>query len=142
MNKTLAQKTILETQNGPHPRSIAEGARERLLAQIPLNERRLDLAGISTAVLEGGDGPPIVFLHGPGEYAAKWIRVIPDLVKTHHVVAPDLPGHGSSVVPGSVLRQRDGVAWQAARAYLLGAAGARGANPRRRHSGQFRQPPW
>ena len=26
--------------------------------------------GISTAVLEGGDGPPVVLLHGPGEFAA------------------------------------------------------------------------
>ena len=28
------------------------------------------LAGVSTAVLEGGDGPPLVLLHGPGEFAA------------------------------------------------------------------------
>ena len=71
-------------------------ARERLLAGIPVTERRLTLAGISTAVLEGGDGPPIVLLHGPGEFAAKWMRVIPDLVKSHRVVAPDLPGHGAT----------------------------------------------
>jgi pimeloyl-ACP methyl ester carboxylesterase len=57
------------------------------------------LAGVSTAVLEGGDGPPIVLLHGPGEFAALWARVIPDLVKTHRVVAPDLPGHGASEMP-------------------------------------------
>ena len=39
-------------------------ARARLLAGIPVTERRLDLAGVSTAVLETGDGPPIVLLHG------------------------------------------------------------------------------
>ena len=61
---------------------------------MPVTERRLQLAGVSTAVLEGGDGPPVVLLHGPGEYAAHWMRVIPDLVTTHRVVAPDLPGHG------------------------------------------------
>jgi pimeloyl-ACP methyl ester carboxylesterase len=66
---------------------------------MPLTERRLELAGISTAVLEGGDGPPIVLLHGPGEYAAKWLRVVPDLVTTHRVIAPDMPGHGTSEVP-------------------------------------------
>lgn len=70
--------------------------RERLLSGIPVTERRLRLAGVSTAVLEGGDGLPIVLLHGPGEYAAKWSWVIPDLVTTHRVVAPDLPGHGAS----------------------------------------------
>jgi pimeloyl-ACP methyl ester carboxylesterase len=56
--------------------------RERLLATIPLTERRLQLAGVSTAVLEGGAGPPVVLLHGPGEFASKWMRVIPDLVMT------------------------------------------------------------
>ena len=47
-------------------------------------------------VLEGGDGPPVVLLHGPGANAAHWLRVLPDLVRRHRVVAPDLPGHGAS----------------------------------------------
>ena len=79
-------------------RSEGDVARERLLAGIPVMERRLELAGVSTAVLEGGEGPPVVLLHGPGEFAAKWLRVIPDLVTTHRVIAPDLPGHGTSEV--------------------------------------------
>lgn len=70
--------------------------REQLLAGMPVTESRLQLAGVSTAVLEGGEGPPVVLLHGPGEFALTWLRVIPDLVKTHRVVAPDLPGHGAS----------------------------------------------
>lgn len=40
--------------------------RTRLLAGVPVSERRIDVAGIDTAVLEGGDGPPVVLLHGPG----------------------------------------------------------------------------
>jgi pimeloyl-ACP methyl ester carboxylesterase len=48
--------------------------------------------------LEGGDGPPVVLLHGPGEYGAIWFRVIPHLVTTHRVIAPDLPSHGASEV--------------------------------------------
>ena len=47
-----------------------ERARERLLAGLPVTERRLRLAGVSTAVLEGGDGPPVVLLHGPGTASA------------------------------------------------------------------------
>jgi pimeloyl-ACP methyl ester carboxylesterase len=77
-------------------------ARQRLLATTSLTERRLDLAGVSTAVLEGGDGPPVILLHGPGEFAAKWMLVSPRLVATHRVIAPDLPGHGASVVDGPV----------------------------------------
>jgi pimeloyl-ACP methyl ester carboxylesterase len=85
------------------PRPIADDPRERLLAAMPVAERRLQLTGISTAVLEGGDGPPVVLLHGPGAMAAEWMRVIPDLVATHRVVAPDLPGHGASEVTGGRL---------------------------------------
>lgn len=70
--------------------------RERLLEGVPVTERKLELAGASAAVLEGGRGEPIVLLHGPGEYGAKWLRVVPALVRTHRVVAPDLPGHGES----------------------------------------------
>jgi pimeloyl-ACP methyl ester carboxylesterase len=81
-------------------RSTGEAARERLLTGMPVTERRLELAGVSTAVLEGGDGPPVVLLHGAGEFAACWIRVVPDLVRTRRVVVPDLPGHGASAVAG------------------------------------------
>ena len=77
-------------------RTVGEDARERLLAGLPVTERRLQLAGVSTAVLEGGDGPPIVLLQG--EFAAVWMRVIPELVTTHRVIAPDLPGLGASEV--------------------------------------------
>ena len=93
----VLKQNALEEANGSHP---IENAREELLSTIPLTERTLDLAGVQTAVLEGGDGPPVVLLHGPGEYAAKWVRVLPELAKSHRVVAPDMPGHGNSVVPG------------------------------------------
>jgi pimeloyl-ACP methyl ester carboxylesterase len=74
------------------------GSRHRalLLSGLPVTERRLQVAGVSTAVLEGGAGPPILLLHGPGDFAGMWMRVIPSLVTTHRVVAPDLPAHGTS----------------------------------------------
>ena len=40
--------------------------REQLLEGLPVAERRLTIAGADTAVLEGGDGPPLVLLHGRG----------------------------------------------------------------------------
>lgn len=97
-------------QRGTRPPS-AQGTRERLLAELPVTERRLKLNGLSTAVLEGGDGPPVVLLHGPGEYAAKWLRVIPDLVTTHRVIVPDLPGHGTSEVIDRPLDVERILAW-------------------------------
>ena len=80
-----------------------EGLRERLLAGVPVSEQRLTLAGQQTAVLEGGDGPPVVLLHGGGEFAASWMRVIPELVRAYRVIAPDLPGHGASELAGEPL---------------------------------------
>jgi len=92
-------------------RNARAEVRNRLLAGIPLDDHHRELAGVSTAVLEGGDGPPVVLLHGPGEYAALWGRVIPDLVTTHRVVAPDLPGHGASEMPDGPLDAEQVFAW-------------------------------
>jgi pimeloyl-ACP methyl ester carboxylesterase len=80
-------------------RADGDDARRRVLAGAPVTERRLDLAGVSTAVLEGGDGPPVVLLHGQGGWSGMWLPVITDLVTTHRVIAADLPGLGASVVP-------------------------------------------
>jgi len=91
--------------------SVADEVRERLLAQMPVAERRRRLAGVDTAVLEGGAGAPVVLLHGPGEFAATWLRVIPDLVASHRVIAPDLPGHGASEVMEGKLDAARAVAW-------------------------------
>lgn len=73
-----------------------QAARERALAGVPVTDRRMDVAGIPSAVLEGGEGAPVVLLHGPGESALHWIRVVPSLAARHHVIAPDLPGHGGT----------------------------------------------
>jgi pimeloyl-ACP methyl ester carboxylesterase len=85
--------------------------RKHLLAGVPVTERRLDIAGIPTAVLEGGDGPPVVLLHGPGESAVNWRWTIPDIVTTHRVIAPDLPAHGSSGTGEAPLDAEVAVAW-------------------------------
>ena len=107
-----------QQQLRPQPARVAgngatapPSARERLLSGIPVVERRLGLAGISTAVLEGGSGPPLVLLHGPGEFGAKWLRVIPGLVGEHRVVAPDLPAHGASEAGNRPLDAARVLAW-------------------------------
>ncbi len=99
------------TQRRRSAQTEPELARHQLLAGIPVTERRLDLAGISTSVLEGGEGTPIVLLHGPGGCAAHWMRVIPDLTTTHRVVAPDLPGQGASSVDDGALDAERVTSW-------------------------------
>jgi pimeloyl-ACP methyl ester carboxylesterase len=71
--------------------------RARLLAGLPVTERRLELAGASTVLLEGGDGPPLVLLHGGIECGgAYWAPVVSDLAESHSLVVPDVPGLGES----------------------------------------------
>ncbi|GLZ32889.1 hypothetical protein Lesp02_50770 [Lentzea sp. NBRC 105346] len=69
-----------------------------LVAGLPVTERKLDVDGLSTAIIEGGAGRPVVLLQP--EFRAVWMRVVPDLVTTHRVIAADLPGLGASVSDG------------------------------------------
>jgi pimeloyl-ACP methyl ester carboxylesterase len=108
---TVASAAKAKFDVAEHRRFIGSDARKQLLAGLPVTERRVQLAGVSTAVLEGGDGPPVVLLHEQGEFAARWLRVIPELVKTHRVIAPDLPGHGASEVAAGTLNPASVSAW-------------------------------
>jgi pimeloyl-ACP methyl ester carboxylesterase len=85
--------------------------RAQLLSGLPVTEQRVAIAGISTAVLEGGEGRPVVLLHEPGSFAAHWLRVLPALARSCHVIAPDLPGHGASEVGDGDLDARRVLAW-------------------------------
>jgi len=89
MNATVETKnrTEITTKNN---------LRAQILNGLPVSDRRVGLAGISTAVLEGGGGPPIILLHGAGEMAVAWMRTFPELVQTNRIIVPDLPGHGES----------------------------------------------
>jgi pimeloyl-ACP methyl ester carboxylesterase len=68
-----------------------------MLAGLPITERRLDIGGAETTVLEAGDGPPLLLLHGGIECGgAYWAPVITRLVERHRLVVPDVPGLGES----------------------------------------------
>ncbi len=86
-------------------------ARTRMLGDAPVRERRIVAGGTDTAVLEGGAGRPMVLLHGPGEFAGVWLPVLDQLTASHHVVVPDLPGHGSSELPATALTVDLVTAW-------------------------------
>ena len=44
----------------------------------------------------GGEGPPLVLLHGWPQTWYEWVEVMPDLAEEHTVIAVDLPGLGDS----------------------------------------------
>lgn len=59
-------------------------------------ERRAPLKGARLRWFVGGEGPPLVLVHGLGGAASNWIELAPALAREHRVVAVDLPGHGGS----------------------------------------------
>jgi 2-hydroxymuconate-semialdehyde hydrolase len=71
--------------------------RQRVLSGLPIRERHMPLAGSSTALLEGGDGPTLILLHGGIECGgAYWSPVIASLTRSYRLVVPDVPGVGDS----------------------------------------------
>lgn len=53
-------------------------------------------------VRAGGDGPPLVLLHGFPQTHMMWAGVAPELAEHRRVFCFDLPGYGSSDPPASV----------------------------------------
>jgi pimeloyl-ACP methyl ester carboxylesterase len=64
-----------------------------------LPHRLVDVGGVHTYVAEAGEGPPILLIHGYGDTADGWRRVVPGLLKDHRVVAIDMPPFGRSSAP-------------------------------------------
>ncbi|MEU8973307.1 alpha/beta hydrolase [Streptomyces monashensis] len=60
-------------------------------------ERYVTREGVDLAVHDhGGDGPPLLLLHGAGRTLADWAAVAPLLTPRHRVIAMDLRAHGRS----------------------------------------------
>ena len=60
----------------------------------------VDVMGPLHLVDHGGDGPPMLLIHGLGGSVENWLRVGVALARDHHVYAVDLPGFGRSPPAG------------------------------------------
>lgn len=56
----------------------------------------IDAGGVKFAGVIGGEGPPLLLLHGYPQNHIAWRRVAPELAKHYRVIVPDLPGYGAS----------------------------------------------
>jgi len=61
--------------------------------------RRVETSGGVLHGMVGGEGPPLVLLHGFPQTHQMWARVAPELAKTRTVICWDLPGYGQSFTP-------------------------------------------
>jgi haloacetate dehalogenase len=57
--------------------------------------------GIEITVRHGGEGPPLLLLHGFPQTHASWHRVAPQLAQHDTRVMPGLRGYGGSAKPPS-----------------------------------------
>jgi pimeloyl-ACP methyl ester carboxylesterase len=67
--------------------------------KVVVEEQKIEVEGLPTRYLTGGEGPALLLLHGVGDNAFDWQWVMPALARTYRVYAPDLPGSGGSVKP-------------------------------------------
>lgn len=70
----------------------------------------IDLGGPVHYVDHGGDGPPLVLVHGLGGSHVNWCAVAPALARKHRVFALDLPGFGRTPLGGRSTRLDDNAA--------------------------------
>lgn len=70
-------------------RSLMEGFRHE----------RIRTAGAEINVAIGGEGPPLLLLHGNPLTHVSWHKIAPTLAETFTVIAPDLRGYGDSSKP-------------------------------------------
>ncbi len=64
-----------------------------------VRRRQVVVDGIRLHVAEGGDGPPLLLIHGLTASHAGWEPTIEEFARGWRVIAPDLPGHGESDKP-------------------------------------------
>ena len=61
-----------------------------------LQERFAEVKGVQLRYFVGGEGPPLVLVHGLGGAASNWTELAPLLRERYRLLVPDLPGHGAS----------------------------------------------
>ena len=62
-------------------------------------QRRIKTSGATINLRVGGEGPPLLLLHGYPQTHAMWHKVAPRLARGYTVVCPDLRGYGDSSKP-------------------------------------------
>lgn len=95
----------------PTAKQRVEAAERRLFARYGLDvaTRYIELHDphVEIRLLEAGDGPPLLLLHGAGEIASQWAPLMARL-DGHRILALDLPGFGlSQLVDYSVADPRE-----------------------------------
>lgn len=63
------------------------------------NDRFETADGVVITYVTGGDGPPVLMLHGYPQTKEMWAKVAPELARSFTVICADLRGYGASSKP-------------------------------------------
>ncbi len=69
------------------------------LIDVKVEQRHVSAGKIKTNYIIGGEGEPVVLLHGAGAGAITWYKTIGPLAKHFKVIAPDMVGYDESDKP-------------------------------------------
>ena len=75
----------------------AQGAPARFFPGF--RRQTVQTSGTTINVLVGGDGPPVLLLHGYPQTHVEWRKIAPELAKNYTLVISDLRGYGDSGKP-------------------------------------------
>ena len=63
---------------------------------VGFKHEKVQTAGATINVVKGGDGPPLLLIHGAPQSHVSWHIVAPQFARDHTVIMPDLRGYGDS----------------------------------------------
>lgn len=67
--------------------------------EMTLSSHSIVSQNIRTHCLSGGEGSPVLFVHGNPDSSELWVPLMETLHQHHRCIAPDLPGFGESDSP-------------------------------------------
>ncbi len=105
----FADITLPALRKHPLPEQYASEVTDGKHRLEGFDERELEWRGTRLRYAVGGEGTPLVLVHGLGGTIENWCALAPPLAARHRVVVPDLPGHGGSA-PLSEARDVDALA--------------------------------
>lgn len=84
------------TRTGQDPRGAGEPLEGQARFDPSFEHGTADVDGVRMRYVIGGEGPPLVLLHGWPQTWYAWREVMPALAEEYTVIAVDLPGLGDS----------------------------------------------
>jgi pimeloyl-ACP methyl ester carboxylesterase len=81
------------------PLAVFGAVRNAMIFSHGFRGRETRVAGWRIHYFTGGEGPPVVLIHGLASRGADWAPLLPTLAAHHRVYALDLLGYGSSSRP-------------------------------------------